>query len=310
MRFSTVTNAFLFFVKDNYKFRCELLNRLRHSGALNWLSDKAFIRLVYFIFFRKKINLKHPVTFNEKLNWLKINNRKEIYCRMVDKFEVKQYVKEHIGDKYIIESYGVWDTFEDINFNELPNKFVLKCTHDSGSVVICKDKEHFDYKKAREKLKKGLKNNLFYWGREWPYKTVKPRIIAEKYLEDLADNDLKDYKFFCFDGNVKFLKVDFGRFTDHRANYYNLKGELLNIGEFVCPPDPNYKIVFPENFEEMIQLAKKLSTGFPFLRVDLYNVNNSIYFGELTFYPASALSPFINFSSDILLGQYIKLPNE
>lgn len=310
MKYSTIKHAVRFFFFDNYQFRCELTNRLRHCGALNWLSDKTFIKLVYFVFFNRRINLRNPKTFNEKLNWLKLNDRKDSYGTIVDKFLVKQYVSERIGGEYVIDNYGVWDNFDEIAFDQLPEKFVLKCTHDSGSVVICKDKATFNIEEAKEKLNKGLRKNLYWWGREWPYKAVKPRIIAEKCLEDFSDNDLKDYKFFCFNGKVKCFKIDFGRFSNHRANYYDLKCNLLDISEVACLSDPNHQLAFPDNLGEMIDLAEKLSAGFTFLRVDLYSVNDAIFFGEMTLYPASALSPFVDFDSDIKLGEYITLPIE
>ena len=309
MQFSTIKNAIVFFFTDNYRFRCALLDRLRQSGALNWLNDTAFIKLTYFVFFQRRINLKTPRTFNEKLNWLKLNDRNALYSRLVDKYEVKQYIQEHTNGRYIIKNYGVWNSFDEIDFCKLPQKFVLKCTHDSGSVVICKNKDELDLEKAKEKINKGLRKNLYYWGREWPYKMVKPRVLAEECLEDNTDNDLKDYKFFCFNGKVKCFKVDFGRFSNHRANYYDLNGKLLNIGEVICPPDPNHEIVLPDNLEEMIGLAEELSKEFAFLRVDLYSIRDAIFFGELTFYPASALSPFIDFNSDVVLGEYLSLPN-
>ena len=182
MTYSTLKNAIRFFMHDNYRFRCVIIDRLRHSGALNWLSDELFIKLTYRVFFRKKINLKSPKTFNEKLNWLKLHYRNDSQVRIVDKYDVKEYIQERIGAQYVIKNYGVWSSFDQIDFSKLPNKFVLKCTHDSGSVVICKDKSTFDKEKAKQKLTNGLKSNLFYWGREWPYKAVKPRIIAEQCL--------------------------------------------------------------------------------------------------------------------------------
>lgn len=308
MKVTTISNALKFFFFDNYRFRCTILNRLRHSGTLNWMPDAAYIKFVYWVVFKKRINLERPKTFNEKLNWLKLNFRDPLQSRLVDKYEVKPYVSENIGKDFIIKNYGVWDSFDEIDFTQLPNKFVLKCTHDSGSVVICKDKTKFNLAQAREKLTKGLKTNLFYWGREWPYKDVKPRILAEEYLEENSEDGLKDYKFFCFNGQVKCFKVDYNRETNHRANYYSPEGKLLDIGEVICPPNPAYQLIIPNTIADMISLAEILAKGFPFVRVDFYSVNNKIYFGELTFYPAAALSPFIKFDSDIELGNYLKLP--
>ena len=204
---------------------------------------------------------------------------------------------------------GVWDRFEDIDFTMLPNQFVLKCTHDSGSVVICRDKKNFNLISARKKLKKGLKRNLFWHGREWPYKFVLPKIIAEKYLQDPEDTGgLKDYKFFCFDGRVKCFKVDFNRFVQHRANYYDRNKKLLLFGEEVCPPNFDYHIEIPKNIDKMIELAEQLSKGQPFVRIDFYDADGKIYFGEITFFPAAGFGRFIPKQWDEILGSWIKIP--
>ena len=162
---------------------------------LKFIPDESYLKLLYFIRMKKILNLKNPKTFNEKLQWLKLNDRKSQYSLMVDKYEAKKYVQSSIGEQYIIPTYGVWNSFNEIDFNSLPNKFVLKCTHDSGGVVICQDKELLNIELAKQKINKSLKCNFYYVGREWPYKNVKPRIIAEKYLEDKSTSDLKDYKF-------------------------------------------------------------------------------------------------------------------
>src|SRR4051812_46457707 len=166
-------------------------------GWLNWLPDKIYLRMLYRIRMKKKLNWKNPKTFNEKLQWLKLHDRQQKYNSMVDKYEAKQYVSDRIGSEYIIPTYGVWDSFEEINFDMLPDQFVLKCTHDCGGLVICRDKNTFDIEKAREKITKCLKRNYYYHTREWPYKGVKPRVIAEKYMEDSSSVVLKDYKFYC-----------------------------------------------------------------------------------------------------------------
>ena len=285
-------------------------NNLVHTGITNLLSDKAFLKLTYRIHFGEKLDLDNPLTFNEKLQWLKLYNRKPEYRRMVDKQAAKQYVASIIGDEYIIPTLGVWDKFEDIDFNLLPNQFVLKCTHDSGSVVICKDKRTFDYKKAKARINRGLKNDLFWFGREWPYKGLKRQIIAEKYMKDAGTSELRDYKFFCFNGVAKCYKVDFDRFIGHKANYFTPNGELMKIGEQVCPPDFSKELPTPANLETMKKLATKLSETHPFLRADFYDVDGKVYFGELTFYPASGFGKFIFKGNDELLGSWIKLPED
>lgn len=271
--------------------------------------DKLYLSLQYKTIFGETINWKNPTTFNEKLQWLKLNHRKQEYVKLVDKYAVKDYVSHIIGKEYIVPTLGVWDRFEDIDFATLPNQFALKCTHDSGSVVICQDKEKFDLVSARKKLKKGLKRNLFWHGREWPYKFVQPRIIAEKYLQDTENiGGLKDYKFFCFDGRVKCFKVDFDRFVQHRANYYDRNKKLLLFGEEVYPPNFDYHIEMPKNIDKMIELAEQLSKGQPFVRIDFYDVDEKIYFGEITFFPAAGFGRFIPKQWDEILGSWIKIP--
>lgn len=272
------------------------------------LPDKIYLKLKFYIIFHKKLNLKSPTTYNEKLQWLKLYNRKKIYTQMVDKYEVKKYVANIIGEEYIIPTLGVYDKFDDIDFQKLPKQFVIKCTHDSGGLVICKDKDSFNYEQAKIKINKSLKNNYFYSGREWPYKNVKPRIIIEKYMEDMKTKELRDYKFFCFDGKVECFKIDFNRQTRHQANYYDKNGNLLKFGEEICPPDFTEKLELPINLRLMIELAEKLSKGIKFIRVDFYEMNEKAYFGELTFYPASGFGKFIPKEWDMKLGEWIKLP--
>lgn len=274
------------------------------------LSDEKFLKITYEKIFCKKLNLDNPQTFNEKLQWLKLYNRKDIYTTMVDKYEVKKYVANIIGEEYIISTLGIYDKFEDIDFDNLPNQFVMKCTHDSGGLVICKNKDKLDYKNAKKKIEKSLKHNYFYNGREWPYKNVKPRIIIEKYMENKIFHELRDYKFFCFNGKVKFFKIDFDRFTNHRANYYDTQKNILNFGEKIYPPNFEKKIYLPETIDEMIKLAEKLAVNIPFVRIDFYDVNGKIYFGEITFFPASGFGKFDPESYDQLFGDWIKLPKK
>ena len=221
---------------------------------------------------------------------------------------MKNYVASIIGDQYIIPTLGIWNDFDDIDFDALPDQFVLKCTHDSGGLVICKDKSQLDKIAAKKKINKSLKRNYYYHGREWPYKDVKPRILAEKYMEDHSTSELRDYKFFCFGGTAKCYKVDFDRFISHKANYFTPDGELIELGEEVCPPDFDKVIRAPENLDKMKEFAEKLSATLPFLRADFYDVDGKVYFGELTFYPASGFGKFIFDGNDELLGSWIKLP--
>lgn len=283
------------------------LSVLAQKKLLNWIPDDLFLKIKFRLKIGRRLNLDNPTTFNEKMQWLKLYDRRNNYSLMVDKYEVKNYVANIIGQQYIIPTLGVWDNFENIDFDSLPNSFVLKCTHDSGGLVICNDKSVFDIQEAKKKIEKSLKVNYYYIGREWPYKNIKPRIIAEENLINEETDQLKDYKFFCFNGKVKFFKIDFNRFTDHRANYYDREMNLLPFGELDYLPDPDHIENKPSKLCKMIELAEILSKGFPFLRVDLYNPGEKVYFGELTFYPASGLGKFIPNEWDEKLGELLSI---
>lgn len=279
-------------------------------------NDALYLKILYFFEMRGKIlHLKNPKSFNEKLQWLKIYDYKPEYSTLVDKLAVKSYVESCIGNKHIIPTLAVWDSVEEIDWDSLPNQFVLKTTHGGGGcgVIVCTDKTNFDRIKAINKLKRSLRTNTGQTYREKPYLNVPRKIIAEKYIaEHIINNsgakvDLQDYKFFCFNGKVKFFKIDFGRFVEHRANYYSPNGDLLPFGEVVCKPDPNHVENMPSNLSEMIRLAETLSANYKFLRVDLYNVNGKIYFGELTFYPAAGMGAFIPKEWDEKLGDFLAL---
>ena len=278
------------------------------KGFFNWLPDVPYLKLVYRAEMGIKLNLDSPQTFNEKLQWLKVHDRNPLYHKLVDKYEVKQIVADIIGSEYIIPTLGLWDSVETIAFDQLPTQFVLKCTHDSGSVVICKDKGNFDVESAKSILLQHMNKSIYWFGREWPYKGLKPRVIAEPYLEDKETRELRDYKLFCFNGQVKCFKVDYNRFVDHRANYYDADGNLMKLGEKHHQPDLQKKVAIPENLALMKQLAERLSSGHIFLRTDFYSVNGKIYFGEVTFFPYSGFEPFIYEENDELLGSWIELP--
>ena len=271
------------------------------------IPDEKYLKIIYKSILKKDLNLENPKTFNEKLQWLKLNNRNPEYTKMVDKYEAKKYVANIIGEEHIIPIIGVWDKFEDIDFKGLPNQFVLKCTHDTGGLIICKDKEKINLKEVKKKINKSLKRNFYYYGREWPYKNVKPRIIAEKYMVDESGVELKDYKIFCFDGKAKFILVDFGRFSDHYRNIYDLDWNLLDL-KIKFPINAEHQIEKPVNLNEMIELAEKLSKNIPHVRVDFYNVRGKIYFGELTFFHGSGFTKIEPEEWDEKIGEYIKLP--
>lgn len=269
-----------------------------------------FLKIAYRIKMRRKLNLVNPVTYNEKLQWLKLYDRKEVYTKLVDKYEVKKIVASIIGDEYIIPTLGIWHHFDEIDFESLPDQFVLKCTHDSGGVVVCKNKKSLDKKKAKSIIEDSLKRNFFQVGREWPYKNVLPRIIAEEYKEDPDTKELRDYKFFCFDGNVKSLFIASDRFSESEetkfdffdANFTHLPFTNGHPNASVPPKKPN-------QFDLMKELAAKLSLGIPQVRVDFYEVGDKVFFGEMTFFHWSGMKAFIPEEWDYKFGEYIKLPN-
>lgn len=282
-----------------------------YLGFYNFLPDEVFLKKKYKLIFGKTLNLEDPQTFNEKLQWLKLYDRKPLYTTMVDKYLAKDYVASKIGDEYIIPTLGVWDCFEDINFDKLPNQFVLKCTHDSGGLVICRDKTKLDLKTAKKKISKSLKHDYYYGNREWPYKNVSRKIIAEQYMEEYGASELKDYKFFCFNGKPKFLYVSEGM-ENHRTARLSFVTLDWKQAEFYREDYQPFETLpeKPYSFELMIELAKKLSRDIPFLRVDFYEVNKKVYFGELTFFTAAGFAKFIPNEWDKIIGKWIILPKK
>lgn len=286
-----------------------LIFSIGRRGFLNWMSDKQYIDIAYQAKIGKRINWSNPQTFNEKLQWLKLYNRQPEHSKMVDKYQVRKYIAEKIGEEYLIPLLGVWDNVDDIDFDLLPEQFVLKCSHDSGSVVVCRNKKLFDKNKAVRKLKKHMKQNAFAYGREWPYKNVKPRIIAEKYMSDNFDEEnLTDYKFYCFKGKPEYLYVSVG-LENHetaRISFMNLDWTIADFGRSDyrsldnLPPKPLC-------FEKMKELAAKLSENIPFLRVDLYEIQGKIYFSELTFFPCGGMMPFDPPEADRKLGELLDI---
>lgn len=289
-----------------------LAHLIMAPGVSKLFSDKTYLKILYNAYTKKHMDFEHPVTFTQKLQWLKLHNNSDLCTQMVDKYGVREYIKNKIGEEYLIPLLGVWEKFDDIDFDVLPNKFVLKCTHDSGSVVLCRDKQLFDKAVAKKKLESGLKRNYYWRGREYPYKNVPPRIIAEQYTVDEND-ELNDYKFFCFNGEPKVLFYASERFAVSKGgvkfDYYDMDLNHLDIqsyGNLNAKPDMWLK-PFPE-FVKMKELAKILSTGFPHVRIDFYKVGTKIYFGEITFHHDGGFVPFIPEEWDTIFGDYIKLP--
>lgn len=270
------------------------------------INDELYLKMMYWIRLNKKLNLDNPKGFNEKLQWLKLYDRQEKYTKMVDKYEAKKYVSNIIGEEYIIPTIGIYENFDEINFDELPNKFVMKCTHDSGGVVICRDKKNFDINIAKKKINKCLKTNYYYPGREWPYKNVKPRIIIEKYMEEKNFTQLNDYKFMCFDGKVKCCFVCSERDNKNEGLAVTFFDENWEKMPFIRHyRNSSKKIDKPKKFDLMVKLAEKLSKTIPFVRVDFYEIGGKVYFGELTFYPGSGFEEFKPDEWDEKIGDWI-----
>lgn len=267
------------------------------------VNDYKFLQKKYYISFNKKLNLTNPTTFNEKLQWLKLYNKKDIYTQMVDKYLVKDYVTGIIGPNYIIPTLGIYNNYDEIDFDKLPNQFVIKCTHDSGGLVVVDNKNFFDREKALNKIKKSLKNNYFYSGREWPYKNVKPRIIIEKYMGE----NLNDYKIFCFNGEPKFTLVCSNRCGNEKnTDFYDNDWNLLPFTRENHINNPN-GIKKPKKLNEMLDIARKLSQNIPFVRIDLYDIKKCIYFGEMTFFPSSGFEGFRPYEWDKKIGDMLDL---
>lgn len=300
-------------------------------GLLNYMDDEKYLKRMYRINMGKDMDLVNPKLFNEKLQWLKLYDRNPLYTTMVDKYAAKKYVGEIIGDEYIIPTIGVWNRADDIDFDALPNQFVLKCTHDSHGLVICKDKSRLDITAARKKLNRALKRNYYYLFREWPYKNVPPQIIAEQYISNnsvtLPENlkvergdesrikefneskdGLTDYKIYCFNGTAKLMMIASNRFSDEqtRFDYFDRSGKWLDL--IWGNPKSETKPYIEVNTEELFKIAEKLAFGIPHVRVDLYYSNGQIYFGEMTFYDASGFGKIESEGWDEMLGDWIELP--
>lgn len=284
---------------------------VRHLGQR--LPDDVYLKLRFLFKMKKRLNLKNPKTYNEKIQWLKIFNHCPEYKKMVDKYEVKKYVSDKIGEKYVIPTYGIWNQLWQIDWDSLPNKFVIKTTHGGGGngVVVCRDKNVFDVERAVNVLKSSLKQDIYKSLREWPYKDMQKRILAEQLLIEEGQQNPHDYKVLCFGGVVKLIEYHEGRFTDnHTQDFYDRDWNLTTItqsgyGKFNTIPSPK-----PDLLDEMIRLSEILSEGIPHVRVDWYIVNNYLYFGEMTFFDGSGFEPWDNIEDDIMLGDWISLPSK
>lgn len=294
-----ISNPFLIYVK------------MGSLGLLNWVSDERYLKFAFWCIFHKRLDLDNPRSFNEKIQWLKLYDRKPLYTTLVDKYAVKKYVARIIGEKYIIPTLGVWDRFDDIDFSSLPEQFVLKCTHDSGGLVIVKDKNTLDRIAAKKKIERCLKRNFYWWAREWPYKNVKPRIIAEKYMEEKGHMVPEDYKIYCMNGKPKYIVVFHNRFDDSKPNsetVYDINWVPQHISlddHFEISDEVSER---PECLDDLLDIAERLCKNHAQVRLDFYIIENSIYFGEITLSTASGFQPMIPKEMDRILGEELKLP--
>ena len=272
-------------------------------------SDTLYLKLEYYFQTGRKLNLKHPKTFNEKLQWLKIHDHNPLYTKMVDKLAVKSLIANTIGGGYGVRELGVWRHFDDIDFSVLPQQFVLKCTHDSGGLVICKDKNRLDKAAAKRKIEKCLRKNYFYGTREWPYKNVEPRIIAEEYLQQADGEELRDYKVMCFNGKAKLIELHMNRHSDHHTqDFYDTSWQKTSISQgHGYGGTSNVNVPKPECLDEMLNLSELLTKNMAHCRVDWYIVNGKLYFGELTFFDGSGYELYDDDNDDLLLGSWIDL---
>lgn len=277
----------------------------------NQFSDEKFLRIKYFIIHGKRLNLDTPNTFSEKLQWLKLYNRNPLYTILVDKVKVKDWVSQKIGSQYIIPTIAVYEKAEDINFESLPEKFVIKCNHNSGKgMYICKDRTNLNEGKIRKNLRAGLKQDYFITSREWPYKDVPRRILVEQFMENGADSDLADYKFFCFNGEPKYCQVIKDRTTDETIDFFDMNWiHQPFIGLTPGVKHSTVEIPRPKKFELMKEIVAILAKDLPFSRIDLYDVNGEIFFGEVTFFPASGSGVFSPKIWNEKIGDLLELPS-
>ena len=268
------------------------------------LSDKMFLYYIYYKKMNTILNLKSPKTFSEKIQWIKLYGNLERFSDLVDKYSVRKFVEEKIGSEYLIKIYGIYDNFEEIDFEKLPNNFVIKDTHGSGSNFICRDKEKLDMDELREVVNQWFSKNFYTMTRERQYKNCEHRLLVEELLED-SNGRLNDYKFFCLGGKVRIIEVDIDRFGSLKRDYYDVKWNKMELKKGV--DNSNFIIDKPKHLEKMIKMAEKLADGIELLRGDFYYVDNTIYFGELTFTPASGLTKFVPATEDLRLASYVDL---
>lgn len=302
---NSIKKILRFFYDPDFRF-----DYLNYLGLKKNCPDDIFIKRMYKIKTGVELNLNNPRTFNEKLNWLKLYDRRPLYTTLVDKHAVKEWVADKIGEQYVIPTLGLFENFDDIDFEKLPNQFVLKCTHDSGGLVICKDKQSFNINAARKKINNSLKRNFYYQSREWPYKNVPPRIIAEKYMEDKRDGELRDYKFYTFNGVPKFLLIASNRHIKGKKgfDYFDMDFKHLDLQDVNVPNSPEGAPHKPDNFEKMKNFCTILAKNIPMVRVDFYEVDSLLLFGEMTFFDDGGFMKATPKSWEMEWGNLISLP--
>ena len=294
--------------KSNY---WKLYAWLTYKGLPQRVSDEKHIKWMWKSYFgpSKLLNLKSPITFNEKLQWLKLHDRNPLYNTLVDKYRVKPWVAERIGSEYVTETYAVWESVNDVDISGLPGRFVLKTNHDCGGVVVCSDRRKFDLEAAKKKLAKHLRTNYYWGGREWPYEDVKPLVFAEEYIEPEDPGEgLVDYKFFCFGGKADCVMACVGRASGKPRFYFLDRGwEVRRYNASSLSLPEGFSLPRPDGADGMFEIAERLSEGIPFVRVDLYDAGGRVLFGEMTLYPQSGFDPNILPEADERWGKMIDL---
>lgn len=276
---------------------------------LKCISDKAYLKMVFHAETGYPLNLLHPKTYNEKLQWIKLYDRKPEYIIYSDKYKVREYISQTIGEKYLVPLIGVYKKAKNIPWNTLPDRFVLKCNHASGTNIICKNKKDLDIAAAEKKLNRWLKKNAYWGAREWCYKDIEPCIICEEFIETHDGNTPDDYKFMCFNGIPRLIQVHHDRYGNHTLDYYTPEWERAKLKRIDANTSSN-TVPKPDNLDEMLDIARTLSKDMYYARIDLYNVDGKIYFGEITMYPTGGFSTFEDYNDDLLLGSYMKLPTD
>ena len=276
------------------------------TRLFNWIPDDKYLKIKYRIKTKDKLNLENPGNYNEKIQWIKMNFRKDEHINMVDKYEARKFIEEKLGSKYLIPLIGIWDKTSDIDFAKLPDSFVLKCTHDSGSFIICRDKSKLNIAKTKRKLNRNLKRNYYYKSREWLYKDIKPRIICEQLLKNEDGSEIKDYKAFGFNGVVKFIGVRYSHEGQMTAQMFDTDWNSLDRPDMLLPGDT--RIDKPQTLDEIINITRILSAEMPMLRVDLYTIRDRVYFGEMTFYHGSGFDTIHLEDLEAKMGDWIELP--